>query len=89
MKTTPFFMIIFSIFLCTEQVGAINRGLINCGNSCYMNASTQCFSHITPLSEYLKKNELAFMDDEESDGIVQYIGLLKVLRIVSRYQFSV
>lgn len=88
MKTTSFFMIIFSVFLRTEQVRAINRGLINCGNSCYMNASTQCFSHITPLSEYLKKNEPTFMHDEESDGIVQYIDLLKDLQVPTEEQIA-
>lgn len=86
MKSIRVLVAIFSIFLSTGQAGAINRGLINCANSCYMNASTQCFSHITPLSEYLKKNEPTFMHDEESDGIVQYIGLLKDLQASTEEQ---
>lgn len=63
--------------ISTNLVFSINRGLVNQGNSCYMNAATQCLAHVQPFVEYLKANEAQFQANEQ---IKQFIILLKNIR---------
>ncbi len=60
-----------------HAVRAVNRGLVNQGNSCYMNAATQCLTHVQPFIEYLKANEAQFRSNEQ---IKEFIILLNNIR---------
>ena len=56
-----------------QEVVAVGRrgrvGLHNLGNSCYMNSSLQCLSHVFPLTSYFLSNRFAaHLNPESRDG---------------------
>eukprot|EP01034_Spumella_vulgaris_P029412 gene29412-36466_t len=65
-------------------------GLANLGNSCYMNSSVQCISHIMPLTTYFLaqhyKNEINYFNRDGTGGklIKEYYDLLSDLWFESK-----
>ena len=43
---------------CKSKRVIVNTGLVNIGNTCYMNSVIQCLGNVTPLRDYFIRGDM-------------------------------
>lgn len=76
-KLFKWFIIFLILKFNFSVINCINRGLVNQGNSCYMNAGIQCLTHVFPLVNYVKLNEAEF---NTNPAVKEFVELVKGIR---------
>jgi ubiquitin carboxyl-terminal hydrolase 36/42 len=76
MKVYFKYFLLIAIIISFQTIYSKNKGLFNCGNSCYFNASLQCLSHLDKFNNLLEEKLYA-----QDDLIPRfYISLMKQIK---------